>query len=116
MLTLWQFPEFHRVFVGGGQMELQLTASGTATGFVFLAGRVLTNPLPFAPFGEIEIDPALLVLPNALPVAMPLGHGVLNFAVPDVPALRGFPLSFQAMIAPGAGSPYLSQSASVLLF
>ncbi|MBK9129652.1 MAG: hypothetical protein IPM13_17985 [Phycisphaerales bacterium] len=116
VLTLWQYPDFHRMFVGGSEMDVRVQSGGAGTGFFFLATRALASPLPVAGLGELELDPSALVLLTGLPVPMSQGHGELRFQVPDDPALRGLAIAFQAVVVPTVGNAYLSQSTGVLLF
>lgn len=116
VLTLWQYPDFHRVFVGGSEMNIRVQGAGAGTGVFFLSTRILSVPLPIAGLGDLDLDPSALVLLAGLPVPMVQGYGELRFPVPDDPALRGLGISLQAVIVPGVGNPYLSQSTGVLLF
>ncbi len=115
ILTLWQYPEFRRVYVTGTPMEVQVQASN-GTGFVFLGLRVLMNPVPFIGLGDLELDPAGLVLLSGLPVTINQGHGVLSFPVPRLRMLQGIELGFQGVIVSTVGLPYLTQSTSVSMF
>ncbi len=115
ILTLWQYPEFRRVYVTGTPMEVQVQASN-GTGFVFLGLRVLANPVPFIGLGELELDPAGLVLLSGLPVPINQGHGVLSFPVPRLRVLQGIEIGFQGVIVPTVGLPYLTQSTSVSMY
>ncbi len=115
VLTLWQYPDFHRVFVGGSRMDVRV--QGVAgTGYFLLGTRLLTQPLAIAGLGDLELDPAAILPIPVLPVPMPQGYGVLRFAVPDDPALRGLEIEYQAMVAPTLGNPYLTRSTGVHIF
>lgn len=116
VLTLWQYPDFHRMFVGGSEMDVRVQGAGAGTGFFFLATRALATPVPIAGLGELELDPSALLLLTGLPVSMSQGHGELRFQVPDDPGLRGLAISFQAVVVPTVGNAYLSQSTGVLMF
>lgn len=115
VLTLWQYPEFRRVYVTGTPLELQVHAED-GTGFCFLGLRVLQNPVPFGSLGLLELDPTALVLMSGLPIPIRQNRGLLTLAVPDVAALQGLEISFQAVILPTAAAPYLTQSTSVSMF
>ncbi len=116
VLTLWQYPDFHRVFVGGSDIDVRVQGPGPGTGFFFLGTRILTVPTPITGLGELELDPAAMLPLGALPAPMLQGHGALRFPVPDDPGLRGLEVAFQAIVVPSAGSVYLSQSTGVYIF
>ncbi|MEZ5965700.1 MAG: hypothetical protein R3F56_17835 [Planctomycetota bacterium] len=115
ILTLWQYPEFRRVYVTGTPLELQVHAQN-GTGFFFLGLRLLATPAPFGALGLLELDPSALVTLSGLPVPISQNRGTLTLAVPDLPSLRGLELSFQAVVLPTVGAPYLTQSASLSTF
>jgi hypothetical protein len=115
ILTLWQYPEFRRVYVSGAPMEIQVQGSSGA-GFVFIGLRLLANPVPFLGLGELELDPAGLIVLTGLPITVTQGHGVLRFPVPRLVTARGLEIAFQGLMLPAAGSPYLTQSTSVSLY
>lgn len=114
LLTLWQYPEFRRVYVTGTPMEVQVQGDDGAA-FVFLSLGVLQSPIAIPGLGDLELDPTTL-LQGSLPVAISQARGVLRFPVPDVAALRGLEVCFQAAVVPTAGTPYLTQSTSVSTF
>lgn len=115
ILSLWQYPEFRRVYVTGTPMEVQVHANN-GTGFFFLGLRLLPNPFALGTLGDLELDPASLVSMSGLPVPISQNRGSLTLAVPDVGVLQGLEISFQAVVLPTTGAPYLTQSTSISTF
>lgn len=66
---------------------------------VVLAGSIgaVATPMPLAPFGVLELDPASLFIADATVVAAN-GHAVSTFAIPNDPALGGQVLRLQALV------------------
>lgn len=115
LLTLWQYPEFRRIYVTGTPLEVQIQARDGA-GFLFLGLRPLATPVAFGGLGLLELDPAALLLLSGLPMSIVQNHGRLVLPVPDSRWLRGLEISLQGVVLPASGSPYFTQSTSVALF
>ena len=111
LVTLYQFPEFRRIFAAGSDLGLQLHGAAGAAALAF-AGRRATTPIAVPGLGTLFLDP-LLLLPIPLGALPADGRAAASLAVPDDLALRGAEVLFQAVVAPPVGTPYLTRTASV---
>jgi hypothetical protein len=111
LVTLYQFPEFRRIFVVGSTLELQLHGAPSSAALAFL-GRRAASPINVPPLGTLLLDP-LLLLPLPLGALPADGRVRATLAVPDDPSLLGSEVFFQGVVVPPAGTPYLTRMASV---
>lgn len=112
-VTLYQFPEFRRVYATGAQLEVQLHgAPGSAVWG--LLSSIAAVPLSLPPYGELLLDTASLSA-TSLGTLPADGRVTWTFVVPDLAVLRGLEPAFQGLVQPVSGTPYLTRMASVRL-
>ena len=113
LVTLYQFPEFRRVYTMGSNLEIQLHAAAGSQAWA-LVGVIAPVPITIPVLGDLFLNPgSFSIVPlGSLPQD---GRASLKFAVPDVGVLRRLEPCFQGIVAPITGTPYLTRLASVLL-
>jgi hypothetical protein len=105
-----QFPEFRRMFGRGSRVDLE--ATGSAGALVGAVGGFARGPATAVPgLGELVLDPQGLIPVTALTLDAD-GVATLRLPVPDLAALAGIELAFQAVLVPNGGTPYLSRACS----
>ena len=111
LVTLYQYPEFRRVYTMGSDLEVQWHGEpGAPTGAAL--GFKATAPVVVPGLGELLLQPATVHLFGLGTLPMD-GRAVQRLFVPDLPALRGVELMFQGVVLPAAGTGYLTRLASV---
>lgn len=108
-----QFPEFRRLTSLGATFTLRLVGEASSA-FGIVAGIASPTDTRIAGLGALHLSPALLI---AFPPGV-VGAGARAssaVSIPVDPALRGIDVGFQALVLPPAGTPYLTQLATVLV-
>lgn len=109
--TLYQYPEFRRVYTTGSDLEVRVSGEPLA-GTILLTSFLARSSVALPAIGSLYLDPnALVTLP--LGSLSPEGNTSLVSMLPEVSYLMGRELYFQALLLPGSGTPYLSRLASV---
>lgn len=110
-LPFAQFPEFRRVQPLGA--PLRLSVALPTPGIAALAvGSLAPGPTPVPGLGELWLEPGASAL--ATLVAPPSGEPVqVAWPLPNAAALAGVALAAQALVVPAAGTPYLTELATV---
>jgi hypothetical protein len=114
LTTLYQFPEFRRVYALGSTLHLQMRAAPGSAAFA-LVGIASAVPLVIPPFGELLLEPATM-FSVSLGVVGAESRLAFGFVLPDTPVLRGLELGFQGVVQPPAGIAYLTRLATVGLY
>jgi hypothetical protein len=109
--TLYQYPEFRRVFAAGSDLEIQLHAEPSAPHFLTI-GTLGAVPVSLPPYGDLYADPASLTA-FGFGVVPADGRATVRLPVPDLPSLRGFEVCFQGMVQPAAGTAYITRLTTV---
>lgn len=109
--SLSQFPDFRRPFIAGATFRLHLRLMPGDTGFLG-GGFLAPAPVSVPGLGTLLLDPATTTVMLALREA-DADRAVINIGVPDSAALRGLLFWFQALVLPGAGQPYLTDTAQL---
>ncbi|MEM7205497.1 MAG: hypothetical protein AAF628_34895 [Planctomycetota bacterium] len=114
LISLWQFPEFRRMFARGSQLELQLRGPPQAAAAAFFAAPAPT-PAP-TPLGPLLLAPTPYLV--MLPLGVVPGEGTLaaGFPIPNSPFLTGFDATFQGALLPLSGGAYLTRLCNVAIF
>lgn len=102
-----QFPEFRRLTAVGAPFTIRMIGEANAAhGIVIGVPDALDTPVPG--LGVLRLVPASIV---AFPPATLDANGryALPLTIPASPALRGLEFGLQAVVVPGAGTPYLTQ-------
>ena len=112
-VTLYQFPEFRRVFTAGSNLEVQLHGAPGASTWMVL-GFMAPAPVSIPTLGELFISAnSFAIVPlGTLPAD---GRVSQRLFIPDEPALRRLEACFQGIVAPVSGTPYLTRLATVLV-
>lgn len=111
--SLFQFPEFRRVFPAGATYRLQLRLPQGDVAFLGI-GALAATPQVVAPFGTLWLDQVNMATAFQTPAAGE-DRAFVNVPVPNAPALRGTEWFFQALVLPGNGNAYLTEASSVLV-
>ncbi|MCC6669561.1 MAG: hypothetical protein IT458_00755 [Planctomycetes bacterium] len=109
--TLYQFPEFRRVYTLGSVLEVQVHAAPGAQAWGLLSTPAAA-PIAIPPLGELLLDPGFLFV-NPLGALPADGRATWRLPIPDLPGLLGLEIGFQALVQPATGTPYLSRLATV---
>ncbi|HLU39256.1 MAG TPA: hypothetical protein VK081_07710, partial [Planctomycetota bacterium] len=108
--TSHDYPEYWRAATLGARVHVHVAGEPGAVSV--LAMSPVATHLPIPGLGTLRIDPATMGV-LALPVLPSDGIFALRMQVPNVPALRGLGLHFQAMVAGPAA--YLTNAVTVQL-
>lgn len=106
-----QFPEFRRMFGRGATVDLH--AHGPAGALVgAVSGFAQGTPTVIPGLGEFLLDPNGIV-PVPLGSLDADGTTALRLPIPDLSALRGVELGFQAVVLPVGSPAYLTRASSL---
>jgi hypothetical protein len=112
IVSTGEFPDFWRSMTLGGRFHLNVAGESGAP--MVLGMSAASAEIPLGSLGTLLLDPAslLILLQLDLPSS---GFFGLTLQVPDIPALSGVALHFQALIT-GPSGPYLTNSAIATIF
>ncbi len=108
-----QFPEFRRMTTAGATFHLQLDGP-PAAGHSIVAGLAGPTSTVIPGLGELQLGLGLLI-PFPAGVLDATGTASIPLTIPLTPSVAGLDLGFQAVVAPGGGSPYLTRLATVYM-
>lgn len=102
-----QFPEFRRLTAIGAPFTIRMIGEANAAHGI-VVGVPDSQDTAVPGLGVLRLVPASIVAfpPAALDAN---GRYALPLTIPASPALRGLEFGFQAVVVPGAGTPYLTQ-------
>lgn len=109
--SLVQFPGFRRVFARGATFRLHLRLLPGEVAFL-AGGLQAPSPVPVPGLGELLLDPQALATVLLLPEP-DADRAAFALPVPDVPALAGQRLWFQALVLPPGGRAWLTEGSEL---
>lgn len=111
--SLSQFPDFRRAFVAGADFRLYLRLGANDVAFLGL-GMPAANPTTLPGLGLLRLDPTYTGVTFVQPEAT-AERAPFRLTVPDAPVLRGTQFWLQSLVLPAAGTPYLTDAATILV-